>query len=87
MRKKEERIENIEEMIQALPDDMQKAIFWLIRNIRIADQLSEGERMTNEEIEQITQNALDRKDYAMLALVKYKQIKDQKEAENKEQEN
>lgn len=87
MKEREEQIKNIEELIKALPDEMQKAICWLIQNIEIADQLSEGERMTDEQIEQFTQRALDRKDYVMLALVKYKQSKDQMEAENKEQEN
>lgn len=87
MKEKEEQNKNIEELIQALPDEMQSAICWLIHNIEIADQLSEGERMTDEEIERLTQRALDRKDYVMLALVKYKQTKDQKEAEDKEQEN
>ena len=43
--------------------------------------------MADEQIEQFTQRALDRKDYVMLALVKYKQSKNQMEAENKEQEN
>ncbi len=87
MKEREEQIKNIEELIKALPDEMQKAICWLIQNIEIADQLSRGERMADEQIEQFTQRALDRKDYVMLALVKYKQSKNQMEAENKEQEN
>lgn len=87
MKEREEQIKNIEELIKALPDEMQTAICWLIQNIEIADQLSRGERMADEQIEQFTQRALDRKDYVMLALVKYKQSKNQMEAENKEQEN
>lgn len=87
MKEKEEQLEHIEELIQGLPKEMQEAIYWLIRNIKIVEQLSEGEIMTDEEIEQLTQSALDRKDYVMLALIKYKQVKDQREAENKEQEN
>ena len=42
--------------------------------------------MTSEEIEELTQRALDIKDDIMLALVKYKQAKDRYETENKEQE-
>ena len=85
MKEKDEQIKNIVEQIKALPDEMQKAIYWLIQNIEIADQLSEGTRMTDEEIEQFTQRALARRDYVMLVLIKYKQFKNQMEAKDSEQ--
>ena len=84
MNDKEEQTSHIEELIQTLPEEMQKAICRLIQNIEIADRLSEGEKMTDAEIEQFTQATLERKDYILLALVKYKQYKDQRKAKNKE---
>lgn len=43
MKEKDEQIKNIVEQIKTLPDEMQKAIYWLIQNIEIADQLSEAQ--------------------------------------------
>ena len=86
MAEKGEQSEQIWELLQALPVERQKAVCWLVKNIDIADRLSEGGKMTSEEIEELTQRALDIKDDIMLALEKYKQAKDRYETENKEQE-
>ena len=86
MAEKGEQSEQIWELPQALPVERQKAVCWLVKNIDIADRLSEDGKMTSEEIEELTQRALDTKDDIMLALVKYKQAKDRYETENKEQE-
>ncbi len=72
---KEQAIQRIAEQVKALPDEMQRAICWLVRNIDIADQLAEGEKLTEAEIERLTQTALANKDYIMLALLLYQQGK------------
>lgn len=87
MNKSEQRIEALEKSIKALPEAMQKAICWMIKNIDIVEQLAEGEVMTEIDVEQFTQSAIEKKDYLMLALVLYKQIKDRDETETKQQEN
>lgn len=87
MNESEQRIEALEKLIKALPEAMQNAICWMIENIDIVNQLAEGEAMTEMEVEQFTQSAIEKKDYLMLALVLYKQIKDRDETETKQQEN
>ena len=75
MIKKELSVKNLEKQIRSLPEIEQKAICWLINNIEIAEQLAEGEKMTEGEIKRLTQTAIEKDDYVMLALVLYKKNK------------
>lgn len=83
MKEKEQSIKYIVEHIKSLPKELQWAICWAIENIELVNQLTEGEKMTEIEIEKFTQTALEKKDYIMLVIVLYKQRKDQCETEDK----
>lgn len=87
MNEKEQRLKYIKERMEALPSEVQRAIGWIIENIDLVNEMSQGEKLTKEEIAMLTQMALDKNDYILLAIVLYKQNKDQAETETKQQEN
>lgn len=87
MDEREQRIKALQEQIEALPEAMQKAIFWMIGNMDVVDQLAEGEPLTDDEVKQYTQKAIEKEDYCLLALVLYKQSKDRIEKASNQQEN
>ena len=87
MDEREIRIKHFIEQFKTLPNEVQRAINWIIENIDLVDEMSQGRKFTQEEISLFTQNALEMNDYIMLAMVLYKQSKDQYEAEIKKQEN
>lgn len=81
MNEKEKGIKFIMEQSETLPDEAQRAISWLIKNIDIVDELTKNEKLTKEEIATLIQNALEKKDYISLVMVLYKQNRDQTETE------
>ena len=87
MDEREIRIKYFIEQFRTLPIEIQRAINWVIENIDLVDEMSQGRKFTRDEISLFTQRALEMNDYIMLAIVLYKQSKDQYETEIKKQEN
>lgn len=83
LKKDDQIVKAFEETIEALPQAMKNAIGWIMENIDIANQLAEGKKMSNEEVESLIKRAKEKNDYLMLGLVLYKQSKDN-EGWNKE---
>lgn len=84
----DDRIENEEcivERIKALPPHLQTAFIWLIDNIDTVDKIVEGQELTGEQTEQYIKVAHERKDYALLLLVMYKQKRDEQKKESEEE--
>ena len=84
MSEKEFNAQDLEKKIRSLPEMEQKAMCWLISNIEIAEQLAAGEKMTEGEVKRLTQTAIEKKDYVLLALVLYKENKDKSEKDKQQ---
>lgn len=69
---------DILETLESLTPERRKAAIWLIKNIKIVDMLTEGEKIPKNELEDIKQSAMKRNDYALAAICDYKRILDEK---------
>ncbi|WP_027400509.1 hypothetical protein [Anaerovorax odorimutans] len=83
MNEKEQRIKQIEKLIRNLPYKAQQAVCWLVKNIETVDQFAQGEELTDQEIERLTEEACEKEDYIMLIMILYKQAKDEEAHEEK----
>lgn len=76
MNKGEERIKRIKEKFKDLPAFEQKAFCWLVEHLDLANEMSQEKSFTKEEIDKYTRLAYESKDYALLALITYIEVKD-----------
>ena len=72
----EEKIKSLISIYQELPQEMQCAVLWILEHIDIVDYLAQGEETAKNEIEDLTQRAIDKKDYLMVAMLVYKRVYD-----------
>lgn len=77
MDENKQKIDQIEEELKKMPKKAQRAILWMFANLDVADQLIEGEKLSETELRAIMEAALEKEDYLLLALTLYKQAKDQ----------
>ena len=77
MDENKQKIDQIEEKLKKMPKKAQRAILWMFANLDVADQLIEGEKLSETELRAIMEAALEKEDYLLLALTLYKQAKDQ----------
>lgn len=68
--------EEFEEILNAFPQKMRNAVYWMIANIDFVEALTEGEKMSEIEVEKFIQSAKEKEDDLALCLILYKQQKD-----------
>lgn len=76
MENREQIIKGIIKNFKGLTQEKQNAVYWLIANIDIVDELAKGEKIPDDEMASLIDKAMNKKDDAMLMLLLYKQIKD-----------
>lgn len=59
----------IKEKIKSLPEKVQLAICWVIKNFDLATKLCKESNMTYEEIEECRKRAMEKEDYLLIALL------------------
>ncbi|WP_455615927.1 hypothetical protein [Eisenbergiella sp.] len=72
----EEKIRNLISIYQGLPPEMQNAVLWILEHIDIVDYLAQGEKDPGKELEDLIQEAVEKKDYLMVAMLVYKRVYD-----------
>ena len=77
--------DDILENISSLPEDKQRAIAFLIRNINFVEVLTAKDPTLDDHIEEIIEKAMKDNDsiFQALLLYKYKKMKQEQESENK----
>ena len=77
--------DDILENISSLPEDKQRAIAFLIRNINFVEVLTAKDPTLDDHIEEIIEKAMKDNDsiFQALLLYKYKKLKQEQESENK----
>lgn len=74
----DDKNKDIIEMIEKLPPEWKEAAIWIIKNMKVVEMLTEGEEVPKNELEEIKQSAMKRKDYALATICDYKRIVDEK---------
>lgn len=81
MNNKEQDIKGLIKEIELLSIKAQKAIYWLIQNIELVEQITKGEKIQKLVLEKYIEQAIDQEDYFLLALLVYKRRKGCNETE------
>ena len=76
MENKEQLIEQFYEEYEMLTDEQKSAVCWFIENREIAEKLSKGKKIPDDEMENMIEIAMNKKDYIRLLLLKNKQKMD-----------
>ena len=71
---REQTIQALQEAVERMPEEMQKAIIWAIGHYDIVEQLCKDSGMTNERIEEAKIEAKEKGDYFLLMLLCATQI-------------
>lgn len=72
----EEIIESLIRLYQSLPPEIQFAVLWLLEHNEIVDYLMQGEKVTEKEIEDLIQKAVEEKNYLRVVILVYKRVYD-----------
>ena len=76
-----ERWAKMEQEIQKLPEEAQRAIGWIVEHFDFVEKLWEQSDMTDEEIQKQKEKATQREDYLALALLCVAQARRKKDPE------
>ena len=83
MKEKNHMAKDLEEVCRTLTEEQQRAIHWIIENIQLVSELTEGEEIPKNELTELIEKAKNRKDYVMQAILLYKQQVDEKSIEER----
>lgn len=72
----DQTIERIIEQVLKMPIKMQKAVYWLVDNLEFIDYFIQGDTLTQDAANTLINQAMDKEDGIMLAIIRYKQIID-----------
>ena len=72
----DQTIERIIEQVLKMPIKMQKAVYWLVDNLEFIDYFIQGDTLTQDAVNTLINQAMDKEDDIMLAIIRYKQIID-----------
>lgn len=75
----EMNIAKMMDKIKELPEEMQRSFCWVIKHIEIVDELVQGEKLSQKEMKELIQNALEREDYIMILILLYKESYDKEQ--------
>lgn len=81
MKDKEQRLAEIVKTTALLPTEARRAVCWIVENIDFIEQIVDRDFIPEPKMEKYVEDARQRKDYFMLAIMLYKQGKGQNEAE------
>lgn len=72
----EEKMERLINMYQALPAEIQYALLWVMEHWEIVDFWVQGEKVPEQETEELIQKAMEKEDYLMVVMLAYKRVCD-----------
>ncbi len=75
MSKMTDRVDKLMADMNRLPLKAKDAMIWLIENIDIVNEITDGENLTPEAAEKYQKIALEKEDFVMWGLIQYQQIK------------
>lgn len=65
----DDEMTQIVETIKELPEEAQRAVYWIITHFDFVKEICKNSEMTNEEIERYKEEAWEKEDYLLLALL------------------
>ena len=68
-------LEKLRAKLEQVPEEIRNAVYWLVNNINLANQLTE-EPMKPQMLEKYIMEAKTEKDYLLLVLLLYQQDRD-----------
>lgn len=72
----EEKMKRLINMYQVLPAEIQYALLWVMEHWEIVDFLVQGDKVSEQEIEDLIQMAMEKEDYLMVVMLVYKRVYD-----------
>lgn len=72
----EEKYKTLISIYQTLPSEMQCAVLWVVEHIDVVDDLAQGERAPEKEIEDLIQKEIEKENYLFAVLLIYKRVYD-----------
>ena len=73
----DQEIKDFEKLNMDVPEEMRRALYWMINNMNYAHEFAEQPHMTDVESDEAIRKALEKKDYLLLSLLLYKQCRDE----------
>ncbi len=80
MLENEQEIRAFLTQFRELTKEQQEQVYWLTSHMDIFELMVRTDCLTDEEAEAWIQQAAEKKDYVLMSLIQYKQIKDQSRA-------
>lgn len=68
----EKQNQEFEEILRQMPYEAQKAFEWLINNWKTVSRVVAGDKMTEDEIMELSKQAAKEKDYVLLLILQHK---------------